>query len=82
MLRVYTDGMPEQITLTIESALLVKAQQRAAAENTALEDLLVTWIRHYADGALRVESYEELMARLGHVKAGNHFSRDEMNQRR
>ena len=74
--------MPEQITLTVESALLVKAQQRAAAENTTVEDLLLTWIKHYAAGALRAESYEELMVRLGYVKAGNRFSRDEMNQRR
>jgi hypothetical protein len=74
--------MLEQITLTVESALLVKAQARAAAENTILEDLLLEWIKRYAAGASSVERYEELMARLGYVVAGNHFSRDEMNQRR
>ncbi|MFN8469261.1 MAG: hypothetical protein U0X20_27140 [Caldilineaceae bacterium] len=74
--------MLEQITLSVESALLVKAQQRAAAQNKTLENLLLTWIKSYADGASRVEQYEELMARLGYVEAGDHFSRDEMNQRR
>jgi hypothetical protein len=74
--------MPEQITLTVEFALLVKAQQRAAAENATLEDLLLTWINRYADGAPMLGQYEELMARLGHVEAGNRFSRDEMNERR
>lgn len=74
--------MSEQITLAVESALLIKAQQRAAAENTTLEDLLLTWIKRYADGSLKVGPYEELMARLGYVEAGNRFSRDEMNLRR
>jgi hypothetical protein len=74
--------MPEQITLAIESALLVKAEQRAAAENTTLEDLLRSWLKRYADGIQGAGPYEELMARLDHVEAGNHFSRDEMNQRR
>ncbi len=76
------NNMSEQITLKVDTALLVKAQQRAAAENTNLEDLLLMWIQRYADGALRVDPYEALMARLRYVEAGSHFLRDEMNQRR
>ena len=74
--------MPEQITIAVESALLVKAEQRAAAENTTLEDLLSSWLKRYADGTQWDGPYEELMARLDHVEAGNHFSCDDMNERR
>ncbi len=74
--------MAEQITLTVEPTLLVKAQTRAAAENTTLDDLLLAWIKRYAAGASGVEQYAALMARLDHVAAGNRFSRDEMNRRR
>lgn len=76
------NNMSEQITLKVDTALLVKAQQRAAAENTNLEDLLLMWIQRYADGGLRVDPYEALMARLRYVEAGSHFLHDEMNQRR
>lgn len=74
--------MLEQITLTVESALLVKAEQRAAAENCTLDELLLMWLSGYANRAPKAGYYEELMTRLSHVESGTHFSRDEMNQLR
>ena len=69
------------ITLSVDKTLIQQAQQQAANENTTLEALFQEWLAHYVAHTWFHE-YQALIARLNHVEAGQHFSREEMNERR
>jgi hypothetical protein len=47
----------------------------------ALKALFRKWLHRLTTQRGDVQSYEALMQRLSHVRAGRRFSRDEMNER-
>ena len=74
--------MVKNVTLTLEENLLVKARSKAVNQHKTLNELFREWVRQYV-GVYRGRSdeYRALMKKLGHVRAGRSFSRDEMNER-
>lgn len=72
----------KNVTLSAEEVVIESARQRAAAENTTLNELFRQWLAHYAAQPAAAESYRSLMRRLSYVDAGGKFSREELNERR
>lgn len=79
---VYTIAMIKNITLTADEALIEQARRQATIRNTTLNELFRTWLARYVAQPAAADQYEALMTRLGHVKAGRKFTREEMNERR
>jgi hypothetical protein len=73
--------MLRNITLSADSIIIDKARAKATQQRRSLNDAFRQWLAHYASGHSVSESYYDLMQRLSHVRAGRHFSRDEMNER-
>jgi len=77
---VYTDHV-KNITLSAEEDLIERARLRAAKEKRTLNAAFRDWLQRYAGAETGREEYAQLMKRLGHVRSGRRFSRDEMNER-
>lgn len=72
----------KNITFSADDALIEQARRQAMLENTTLNELFRTWLERYVAQPAAAESYAALMAEMGHVRAGRHFTREEMNERR
>jgi hypothetical protein len=72
----------KNITLSADEALIKEARRRARNENTSLYELFREWLACYVSEPQACDRYLELMDRLGHVKVGETFHRDELNNRR
>jgi hypothetical protein len=73
--------MVQNVTLSAETIFIRKARERAQREHRSLNALFREWVAAYAGGSgRRPEDYRDVMARLGHVRAGKSFSRDELNE--
>ena len=73
--------MLRNVTLSADMILIDRAREKAARERRSLNDAFRQWLARYAGGHAGSKSYREVMHRLDHVRAGRHFSRDEMNER-
>ena len=51
-------------------------------EHRTLNEVFRVWLESYAAQPGGARGYDEVMARLGHVRAGRKFSREEANERR
>jgi hypothetical protein len=71
----------KNVTLSADEHLIDQARSLAKAQHKTLNTLFREWLRDLATQHGDTQSYESLMQRLGHVRAGRHFSRDEMNER-
>jgi hypothetical protein len=69
------------ITLSAEQELIDRARLRAAREKTTLNAAFRDWLARYAGAATTSKEYRDLMKRLRHVQPGQHFSREELNER-
>jgi hypothetical protein len=77
---VYTRTV-KNITLSAEGNLIERARLRAAKEKRTLNAAFRDWLQRYAGAETGPQEYAQLMKRLGHVRSGRKFSRDEMNER-
>ncbi len=73
--------MNKNITLSADENVIKKARLRAQKERRSLNDVFREWLARYVSQASNEYSYDEIMEKLSHVKAGRRFSRDEMNER-
>ena len=73
--------MVKNITLSADEDLIRRARERAAREKRSLNEAFREWLDRYAGREQAAEEYRRLMDRLGYVRAGRSFSRDEMNER-
>jgi hypothetical protein len=73
--------MRKNITFSAEEHLIRSARERAAAENTTLNDEFRRWLRKYAERPETTAAFTRLMASFNYVKPGRVFSREEMNER-
>jgi hypothetical protein len=73
--------MLKNITFSADADLIRKARQRAAAENTTLNDEFRLWLEKYADRTESAAAYYDLMAHFRYVQPGRSFLREEMNER-
>jgi hypothetical protein len=71
----------KNLTLSADEHLIEKARLIARSQRKTLNAAFREWLEQFTASEGNVESYEALMKRLSHVKAGGHFTRDEMNER-
>ena len=81
----YYPNMTKNITLSANEQLIELARSRAQKRHTTLNAEFRLWLEQYVgedhEGKSRVHAYRRLMASLGAVKPGRHFTRDDMNER-
>ncbi len=71
----------KNITLSAPEELIEQARLVARAQGETLNAAFRKWLVHYAARGGSSRDYDLLMKRLRHVKAGGHFTRDEMSER-
>jgi len=77
---VYTTSV-KNVTLSADEHLIEHARSLAQSQHKTLNALFREWLLQLTTQHGETQSYESLMQRLGHVRAGRHFTRDEMNDR-
>jgi hypothetical protein len=77
---VYTISV-KNITLTADEHLIEQARSLAKAQHKTLNTLFREWLQQLTSQHGETQSYDAMMRRLGHIRAGRRFSRDEMNER-
>ena len=71
----------KNVTLSADDALIEKARLIARTQHKTLNAAFREWLEQYTSQSGSVKELHSLMARLHHVRAGGHFTRDEMNER-
>jgi hypothetical protein len=71
----------KNITLSADEDLIEQARLVARSQHKTLNTAFREWLEQFAAQAGNVQEFDALMKRLGRVKAGRKFSRDEMNER-
>ena len=71
----------KNITLSADEHLIDRARDVARSQKRTLNDAFREWLVEYTQQVGSVEEYNALMRRLGHVRPGRRFTRDEMNER-
>ena len=77
---MYT-SVVKNITLSADEHLIELARNKAREQHTTLNQAFREWLVQFTAQQDRAKQYDELMKQLRHVKAGRHFSRDELNER-
>jgi hypothetical protein len=77
---VYTITV-KNITLSADEHLIERARSVATSQHKTLNALFREWLHQLTTQHSETLSYDALMQRLGHIRAGGRFSRDEMNER-
>ena len=73
--------MLKNITFSADEDLIRKARERAAAEQTTLNEEFRRWLEKYAERPHSAEAFADLMKQFSYVKPGHSFTREEMNER-
>ena len=71
----------KNITLTADEHLIERARSIARAQRTTLNEAFRQWLTQFTASTGDARSFDSLMQGLGHIDAGRHYSRDEMNER-
>jgi len=71
----------KNITFNADETLIRKAREKAAKENTTLNNRFREWLESYVAKKSPVSEYREAMKKLGYASPGRKFSREEMNER-
>ncbi len=69
------------ITLSADEDLIEQARLVARTQHKTLNAAFREWLETFAAQSGNEHEMDALMQRLRHVKAGRHFSREEMNER-
>jgi glycine cleavage system H lipoate-binding protein len=77
---VYTVSV-KNVTLSVDGSVLERARELARRRSTTLNQMFRDWLIELTAEPARRDRYEQLMARLEHVRSGGRFTRDEMNAR-
>jgi hypothetical protein len=77
---VYTVAV-KNITFSADEDLIEQARSIARSQRKTLNDVFREWLLQFTAQKGNAKEVKSLMRRLQHVKAGRHFSRDEMNER-
>jgi hypothetical protein len=73
--------MIKNITLSADGRLISQARLKANCENKSLNVVFRDWLNRYVLGKRECGSYKNLMKKMSHIQAGDHFNRDELNER-
>ncbi len=71
----------KNVTLSADENLIEKARLIARSQRRTLNAAFREWLDQFTASEGDVKTYDALMKSLSHVKAGGHFSRDELNER-
>ena len=71
----------KNITFRAEEGLINRARERAAANQTTLNEEFRKWLEMYVERPDTSEAFSTLMERLAYVHPGCSFRRDEINER-
>jgi hypothetical protein len=71
----------KNITLSADEDLIEKARALARAQRTTLNEAFRQWLTQFTASAGDVQGFDNLMQQMRHIKAGGHYTRDEMNER-
>lgn len=71
----------KNITLSADENLIEQARLIARSQHKTLNAVFREWLLQFTAQSGRGQEFDSLMKRLRHVKAGRHFTRDEMNER-
>jgi len=78
--RVHYSRM-KNVTLSADSDLIEQARAVARGQHKTLNAAFREWLRQYTAQSGSAQAVDSLMKRLRHVRAGRHFTREEMNER-
>jgi hemerythrin len=73
--------MLKNITLSAEELLIQSARDKARKQKKSLNTLFRQWLGNYIAQDERAEAFDNLVKRVSYIRAGKHFSREEMNER-
>jgi hypothetical protein len=73
--------MTKNITFSADEDLIRRARERAAAEQTTLNEEFRMWLERYVERPRSAEAFTDLMEAFAYVRPGRSFSREEMNER-
>ena len=71
----------KNVTLSADENLIEQARLVAKSQHKTLNAAFREWLEQFTARAGNVQEYDALMRRLQHVRAGQRFTRDEMNER-
>lgn len=71
----------KNITFSADEELIEQARQIARGQRKTLNQAFREWLLQYTTRTGSGKEFDALMKQLRHVKAGRHFTRDEMNER-
>jgi hypothetical protein len=71
----------KNITFSADEDLIEQARIVARSRRKTLNQAFREWLVQFASQSGDVQEFDALMRRLRHVRAGRHFTRDEMNER-
>jgi hypothetical protein len=71
----------KNITLSADEHLIDEARRLARSQKKSLNEAFREWLTQYTAGSGTAHDMDLLMKRLGHVRAGRHFTRDQYNAR-
>jgi len=71
----------KNLTLSADENMIEKARLIARSQRRTLNAAFREWLEQFTASDGDLESYGALMKQLSHVRAGRHFTRDEMNER-
>jgi hypothetical protein len=69
------------ITLSADEDLIERARSIARGQRRTLNAAFREWLTQFAQSTGDAQGFDALMKQLGHVDAGGHFSRDDLNER-
>lgn len=70
----------KKIVLSAGDDLIEQARRVARSQRRTLNAAFREWLVEFTSRSGRGDEFDVLMRRLRHVKAGRHFSRDEMSE--
>ena len=71
----------KNVTLSAEAQLIEQARLIARSRHTTLNAEFREWLQHYTSRTTGPADFDHLMRRLGHIRAGRSFTREERNER-
>jgi hypothetical protein len=71
----------KNITLSADADLIEQARAVARSQRKTLNDAFREWLLQFTAQTGRTQEFDAVMKRLRHIRAGGHYSRDEMNER-
>jgi predicted transcriptional regulator len=71
----------KNVTLSADEDLIEKARLIARSQRKTLNIAFREWLEQFTASEGNLENYDALMKSLNHVRAGRHFTRDELNER-